>query len=194
MILIHRDEARNGVATGRMAHLCLENSWLLEGTDFSEHEKVNELLADPSLYPVVLYPGPIATDLSLLSPGARAGLFPSGKRPLVFVIDGTWRNARKMRRLSRNLKDLPQWSFSPRRPSQFRVRKQPRMECLSTIEAIHEVIELFDGGASRADAGRPHDNLLDVFNSMVEMQVLFEEKNGGPAVRGTRNPAAHPRN
>ena len=149
--------------------------------------------ADPAIYPVVLYPGPDAINLSMLSPDARADLFPTNKRLLMFVIDGTWRNARKMRRLSCNLKQLPQVCFTPQKPSAFLVRKQPRIECLSTIEAIHEVIDLLNGSTPGVEADRPQDNLLHVFHSMVRTQVFFESKNGGLAVRGMRNRSAYPR-
>src|SRR5262245_52661614 len=41
VILMHRNEARRGIASGRMAHLCLTNSELWQGTDFTEDERVN---------------------------------------------------------------------------------------------------------------------------------------------------------
>jgi DTW domain-containing protein YfiP len=50
------------------------------------------------------------------------------------------------------------------------VRKQPAPEFLSTIEAIHQTIDLFAEGGSRE-----HDNLLTVFDQMVEFQLRFTE-------------------
>ena len=47
-----------------------------------------------------------------------------------------------------NLGPLPRISFDPGEPSRFRGRKQPKPECLSTIEAIHRTIDLLP-----ADAG-----------------------------------------
>src|SRR5688500_6360293 len=75
VILIHHEEARRSVATGRMAHLCVLNSDLFVGTDFTEHEGVNALLSDPNNYPVVLYPGSKAINLSSVEPVDRVGLF-----------------------------------------------------------------------------------------------------------------------
>lgn len=166
VILIHRDEHRRSIATGRMAHLCLSNSWLIEGTDFSKNEAVARILTNPKLYPVVLYPTPAAVNLSPLTVRERRAYFPKGRQPVFFIVDGTWGKAKKMWRLSQNIKTLPAFSITPRRPSTFRVRKQPKPHCLSTLEAIHEVIDLL--AEPKEMASRPHDNLLAVFEFLVE--------------------------
>lgn len=175
VILIHRDEARRAVASGRMVHLCLKNSRLFEGTDFSEHEGVNQILNDPLVFPLVLYPSPGAMSLN------ECSFVPSDKRLVIFVFDATWAKARKMRRLSHNLQSVKTLSIAPEHPSSFRVRKQPRKECLSTLEAIYHVINVLN-----PDAHRPHDNLLKVFQSMVHTQIAYEEKSGRRTVRGLR--------
>ena len=172
-ILIHHEEAKRGVATGRMAHLCLSNSWLLRGTDFSHHAEVEKILHDPTLYPVLLYPGPHAANLSELGHERGTELFPRDREPVIFVLDGTWAQARKMRRLSRNLHALPQIGFTPRSASEFLVRRQPMPHCYSTIEAIHYVIDWF-GQTPAGGRLRPHDNLLNVFRYMVSQQLDFE--------------------
>jgi DTW domain-containing protein YfiP len=88
-------------------------------------------------------------------------------------MDGTWATARKMVRQSRNLHALPRVCFSLDRPSGFRVRKQPAAGCYSTIEAIHQLIELVGSLCGFAVASRRHDNLLDVFDKMVAQQLQF---------------------
>ncbi len=176
VILIHHAEARRGIATGRMAHLALRGSVLVEGTDFSANDQVNALLEDPDHCPALLYPGPQAIDLADASPQDLERVFPAGKRPLIFVLDGTWSTARKMRR---NLHDLPQVCFTPVRPSRFRVRRQPAPQCLSTLEAIHHTIELLGPPADRR-----HDGLLHVFDRMVEAQLHFQSQ-----VRNHRKPS-----
>ncbi len=168
-ILIHHGEFRRGIATGRMAHLCLTNSSLLRGEDFSHHETVESLIADPANYPVVLAPGPRSVNLSQITPDERRRLFPENRQPVVFVIDGTWAQARKMRRLSQNLLDLPSICFTPPSPSAFFVRKQPAEYCYSTLEAIHQFVELTEPPANRV-----HDNMLDTFGFMVNQQLDYE--------------------
>jgi DTW domain-containing protein len=184
VVLIHKIEARRRIATGRMSSLLLKRSLLLEGDQFDSHAQVNALIARSDLFPVVLYPGRDSVDLSTASDAELARLTPAGKRLLVFVIDGTWATARRTMRLSANLSRLPRICFSPRRESQFKVRKQPAAHCLSTLEAIHETIELLGESQGFDTASREHDHMLDIFSFMVERQRQFvpkEHADGTPA-------------
>jgi DTW domain-containing protein len=173
VILIHPVEARRRIATGRMSHLCLENSYLIKGQNFTQNKQVNFLLADPQYASVILYPGATSENLSLLSSDEKRNLTSVDKKLRVFVIDGTWATAGKMVRESDNLKKLPRICFSPPKPSSFRVRKQPHANCYSTIEAIHQTIELIGDSQGFSVVNREHDRLLMVFDSMVERQLSF---------------------
>jgi DTW domain-containing protein YfiP len=183
-ILIHPIEEKRPIATGRMSHLCLKDSLLIEGDDYTEEPAVNDLLEDPAYHPVVLYPGEGSSDLSALSPPERRALFPEGKRPLVFVIDGTWNSARRTLNRSLNLQGLPQIRFTPPAPSRIRVRHQPEKHYFTTIEAIHHVIDLL---ALPDASARPHDNLLEVLDYMVNLQLPFfwqgKRRDEGPRKR-----------
>jgi DTW domain-containing protein YfiP len=173
VILIHPVEVQRRIATGRMSHLCLEGSHLLEGEDFSSHALVNQLIGDPSHQCVMLYPGQDAVNLSAMDSDGRNTLFSRDRKLVVFVIDGTWATARKMVRFSSNLGVLPRISFALDRPSGFKVRKQPAAGCFSTIEAIHQVVELVAPCYGFPIELRRHDNLLSVFDRMVEQQLQF---------------------
>lgn len=173
VILIHPIEVRRRIATGRMSHLCLENSTLVSGQDFTQNEIVNAILNDPQNQPVILYPGVNSTNLSDMNIEQRSNIFSTDKKPVIFVIDGTWATARKTVRQSENLRHLPRICFSPSTPSSFRVRKQPAPGCYSTIEAIHQVLELL---GPDSEASREHDRLLYVFDKMVERQLSFIER------------------
>ncbi len=172
VILIHPIERRRRIATGRMTHLCLENSDLIIGEDYSADAKVNSILSDSAYHPVMLYPGVGSTDVSLMPASERSAIFPEGKKLAVFVIDGTWNTARRMVR-SENLRGLQRICFTPSAPSTFRVRKQPREGCVSTIEAVHETIELLGAEQGFEVGARQHDNLLFVFDQLVENQLKF---------------------
>lgn len=177
VILIHPIEHKRRIATGRMSHLCLENSELITGQDYTQNSRVNEILADSSHSHRILYPGKKSLNLSevRVSSGIPS-IFEAGKSPVVFVIDGTWATAVKTLRQSQNLWDVPQICFTPTQLSQFRVRKQPAKECVSTIEAIHQTIELLGGTVGFPVEQRQHDKLLHVFNYMVERQLEFIRK------------------
>lgn len=183
VVLIHPIEVRRRIATGRMSHLCLENSHLIMGQDYSQNDEVNQLIADPEYHSVILYPGADSENLSPMSQEQRSEIFPKNKKLRIFVIDGTWATAKKMTRQSHNLLALPRICFSPEKPSTFRVRKQPNPQCYSTIEAIHQTIELVGDSQGFSTASRTHDQLLTVFDAMVERQLEFirisEAKPGG---------------
>ncbi len=173
VILIQYREARKHIATGRLSHLCLKNSELIVGYNYTEDPRVNEIIADPHYFPMVLYPGKQATNLTQTPSTLWTESFPKNKVPVIFVIDGTWTNARKTMQRSRNLHQLPQICFDPPHPSNFRLRKQPQEFCFSTVEAIHHTIELM-GPYFQFDAtSRTHDHLLNVFDLMMDKQIEY---------------------
>lgn len=176
VILIHPIEFKRRIATGRMSHLCLENSEFIVGQDYSNNQRVNDLLNDPNLSAVILYPGKNSINISDSNSVDQANLFDPDKTPTIFVIDGTWATAIKTLRQSQNLRELKQICFTPKAKSQFRVRKQPAAECVSTIEAIHQTIDLLGKCVRFNTASREHDKLLKVFNFMVERQLDFIRK------------------
>ena len=61
--------------------------------------------------------------------------------------------------------------FDPPTPSTFRIRRQPRVDFYSTIEAVHHVIDLFASRDRDPANLRPQDNLLAVFDSVVDRQL-----------------------
>jgi DTW domain-containing protein YfiP len=170
VILTQPREAKHSFGTGRMAHLSLRNSLLVEGVDFSADERILRELHSSDGFPVLLFPGRSSLNLSRQSPEERMTLVPAGRRLVVFVLDGTWKSVRKMLRLSQNLASLRRICFEPPSPSNYRIRRQPKAHCYSTIEAIHHVLDLF---TPRGSAQPPHDNLLAVFRSVIERQLTY---------------------
>lgn len=172
VILIHPKEIkRRRITTGRMAHLSLKNSHLIMGALFEREPRVNALLSDPNRHCVLLYPSQRSANLSSMAAADIRTLVPVGKRLTLFVIDGTWHTAKKTVNQSDNLKRLPRICFTPPRPSNFRVRRQPRPECYSTIEAIHQATELLGPAVGFDVAKREHDQLLAVFAQMVDREL-----------------------
>ncbi|MBC7743025.1 MAG: DTW domain-containing protein [Bdellovibrionaceae bacterium] len=176
VILIHPIEYNRRIATGRMSHLVLEGSHLIKGQDYSANAQVNNLLSDPNNHALILYPGRLSTNVTAMGNEEKMLLFPKDKKITFFVIDGTWATARKMIRQSQNLQSIPRICFSPSSPSNFRVRKQPAAHCVSTIEAIHETIELVGDACGFQTVTRQHDRLLYAFDFMVERQLEFVKK------------------
>jgi len=170
VILMHSKEARKErTGTPRLAKLCLKNAELLTGIDFTDNERVNSLLQDPSYSPFVLYPGPKAVNFKTLGKDT----LPEGKTLLVFVIDGTWRGARSLLNKSRNLRALPRLSFARSYSSQFVIKKQPMAHCVSTIEAIYYLCqEAEEAGYENLNAN--NKILMDIFKKMVDTQIDYQ--------------------
>lgn len=168
VILMHPKEARKQkCGTGRLCHLVLKNSRLHVGVDFTNSSEVRALIDDPEYTSVLLFPTPQAVNLSM--DGYRRLTGRQGKLQ-IFVVDGTWSLARKILRLSDNLRALPAVSFTPRQPSNFQFKKQPRAEYLSTLESIHLLLELGrEQGVEVAD--RNIEQLPEIFARLVEIQL-----------------------
>lgn len=165
VILQNFREARNAIATARMAHLSLTNSRLVVANEFKEHALVNELISAPGRRNVLLYPGaqstPLADFLAVADP----------RPPVFWVLDAKWSQVPKMLRLSPNVRALPMVAFSPERASTFQIRRQPDPACVSTIEAIYLVIDKYL--KSRGETGTEHQALLDAFDFLVQQQLGF---------------------
>lgn len=174
MILIHAREAQKRIATGRISHLCLKDSELIQGYDYSDNLRVNELIQDNNYQCYVLYPG--ADSINISNSQTQQLVLPEGKRLLIFVIDGTWTTARKTMQRSKNLQKIQKICFIPQKPSEFKLRKQPKPNFYSTIEAIHETIEILGTISNYNVTAGTHHRLLEVFKYMVEQQIELSKK------------------
>ena len=119
---------------------------------------LDRLLAEPDCRPFVLFPEPGAREAGEI---AAAG-FPEGIRPLWILIDGSWRQARRMRRRLIRERAIPAVRLDPARESNYRVRRQRRAGNLATAEAAALLIGRLNGEAS------PDAALQDVFDEWIE--------------------------
>jgi len=174
VILIHPVEARRKIATGRMAHLCLSNSVLICGYDFTDNKQVNDIIKDPKNECYLLYPKRDAYNLSEQSNNSASMFLKNQEKvPVLFIIDGTWSTANKTLKLSQNLQKLPAVCFTPQSPSRFHIRKQPAAHCYSTIESIHTILTLCENQKLKNES---ENILMKIFQKMVERQIEFLPK------------------
>ena len=166
VILQHTRERDVAIGTARMASLCLPHAELHVGVDWADHAPLGRALGDATRPPILLYPGPGARDI-LREP-------PTGPVTLV-VVDGTWAQARRVVRDSPNLRALPRYGFTTPEPSRYRIRREPRAEYCSTIEALMHVLGVLEGDPPRFRA------LLAPFEAMIDAQLACEA--GAPLQR-----------
>ena len=159
VILQHPRERDMPIGTARMASLCLPNAELHVGVRWDGHAQLAAALGDPARPPILLYPGPGAKDI-LAEP-------PTGPVTLV-VVDGTWSQAKTVVRDNPVLQSLPRYAFATPAPSQYRIRKEPRAEYVSTIEALMYVLGALEGEPEKFRA------LLAPLNAMVDAQLACQ--------------------
>ena len=167
VFLQHPRERRVAIGTARMAHLSLPNSELHRGVDFTGHARLEELARNPERV-AVLFPGEDAISVE----DARAN-----PPETLIVVDGTWPQAKKVVMRNPVLAGLPRIGFVPRRPSNYRIRAEPADHCVSTIEAVAEILGQLEG--------RPEhfDRMLGAFEFMVDTQLERQETRAGPGRR-----------
>ncbi len=167
VFLMHPKEFKQEKAgTGRLTHLCLKNSEIQMGIGFDTDESVQALINDPANFPVLLYPGSEARNLTQ---GDLPAAELDGRQLVVFLLDATWAGARKMLKLSPSLQRLPRIMFTPTAVSRYVIKQQPQEGCLSTLEASHELLLALE--KSGLDRYPLPDQLLGLFKRMQDYQI-----------------------
>ncbi|MDP3276652.1 MAG: tRNA-uridine aminocarboxypropyltransferase [Deltaproteobacteria bacterium] len=170
VIVQHPRERDVAINTARIAKLALPNSELIDA--FEAHKS-------PTLRAIeARVAAGDCEGLGLIFPGASArpmhtlGVDRTGNRVLV-AVDGTWSQAAKVLRMSPMLAALPRYALAPTKPSNYRIRKEPTAECLSTIEALVEALAVLEPESV------PVHDVLAGFDAMVERQLAYARLTGG---------------
>lgn len=112
---------------------------------------------------------PIQANAGLLYPGADAPTLaelPAEQRPgQLVVVDGTWHQAKTIVRDVPQLAALPCYRLSPTSPGQYRIRREPDAESLSTLEATVAALRALEPETAGLE------QLLSAFQAMVENQL-----------------------
>ena len=162
LILQHRKEFPHPFNTARLVNLALQNSQLvIKRVSEFQGELAQRILPGAGL----LYPGKDAMDLNDLAPAERP--------EQLVVLDGTWHHAKTMYRDLPVLHDLPKYRINPRSPGNYRIRQEPTMDSLATVEAIVAALEILEPDTVAIE------KMLDAFNHMVERQLAHGKTGTG---------------
>jgi DTW domain-containing protein YfiP len=178
LVLQHPREHMHPIGTARFAELGLANSRVEVAWNASARET-----DAPSWVPegtALLFPSADARDLRAV---------PAHERPRhLLVLDGTWHTARTLYREKQWLHALPHYRFLPGAPGRYRIRKEPQLDYVSTIEAIVEALGILEPETQ----GLPQ--LIAAFDAMIDAQIAFAaDRSGTPRTRAKRRPAAQRR-
>ena len=160
IVLQHPDEASNKKATAIIAELGLQQYQRWVGEDFTEHGELKQLLENKQGKLAVLYPADNAEKLDVQIESTAATSI-----EVLIIIDGTWRKAHKIWQLNPQLHQLKVLTFNEVRSSDYRIRKEPEVGCLSTVESIVFALRILERNT------QAYQGLLDLFIEMVDFQI-----------------------
>lgn len=136
--IVHHRESHLSSNTAWPGHLALENS------SFVQRGLPNRPL-DPKDFSLkgnsyILFPSEHAT---VADEHSAAKILAKGEFEL-FVPDGTWQQAQRMVKRESLLHGLPHLIVNTKRISKYQLRKQPSEGRLCTLEAVIELLKLFE--------------------------------------------------
>lgn len=180
-LIVHYREESKPTNTGQLAARCLPHSQLSIVGD--RQRPLDIAPVTDREQPVLLFPADDAVPITH---------FAASERPVVlFVPDGNWRQASKMRKRIPGLADLPCVTLPDTAPSNYRLRAEFHAGRLSTFEAIARALCILEGH----DGPRIEAAMLAVFHVMVERTLWLRgvltdnEVTGGiPAAAIAGNP------
>ncbi len=156
IVLQHPSESKHPLNTVRIMKKSFQEMTVLVGEDFNNDLRLNTLLCDPNNECALLYPGETAKVLDNNSENREL--------THVILIDGTWRKAKKIFLLSKNLQTLPSFKLAPSEKSDYRIRKSPSENALSTLEASVEALHFLEPDLNTTPA-------VLSFQKMIDMQI-----------------------
>lgn len=161
LVLQHPNERKKYYSTAKLLSSAVTNCTLLRGVEFDP-----EFLACKTVGQncYLLYPSAEARDCSEVALSTA---------DTVVVVDGTWREAGKIIYRNPFLQRLPRLSFKQELESQYRIRKQPKRGCLSTIESVAHLLKRNAAVSGASAAISKYESLLEGFDQMISQQVAF---------------------
>lgn len=183
-VLQHPAEAHHHLNTARWVLAGLRHAIVIAAKDFTPGD-----WTVPGYEPVLLFPGEPAqaaahstAPSAALPPqsaqhkeagGHESPSAPTSRRSLV-VIDGTWRQANAILREHPALLGLPRLALTTINQSAYRLRKSPRVDGVSTVEAVALALDILD-------APTQHDALLQPFKDRIDAQIRLQREIMGDA-------------
>ncbi|MGI9472671.1 MAG: tRNA-uridine aminocarboxypropyltransferase [Rubripirellula sp.] len=170
LILQHRRERFHPFNTARMVHQWLERCELIAGhnKELAKQFDSISLTEDVGL----LFPGDDARLLTELSPSERPGQ--------LVIPDGTWHHVKTLMRDVPRLQTLPRYRLAPTSPGRYRIRREPNLQALSTLEATVAALETLEPETVG------FHRLTQAFDRMVTDQ-LEKRNTNSPAANWRRN-------
>ncbi|WP_404340335.1 tRNA-uridine aminocarboxypropyltransferase [Pseudoalteromonas mariniglutinosa] len=163
IILRHPSEQKNSKNTAHLLTLGLKSYALYNGESTHDFAVIDTL---PIATTALLYPDEQAM---LLDNDAIQTDFSKAPLTHLVVIDGTWKKAYKIRQLTPSLANFRCLSFAQLPENKYSIRKAPRADSLSTLEAVAHSLYLLE----QADV----QPLYTLLAALVDKQTSYMPSN-----------------
>lgn len=138
IILQDPNEIKVSKNTARLLTLCLTQCELIIGQTQADFSILENL---PIASTALLYPD---EDAILLDDKCASTKAFTAQLSHLIVLDGTWKKAFKLMQLTPALKNFKKVSFASIPQNRYRIRKAPRKDSLSTLEAVAHSLALIE--------------------------------------------------
>ncbi|HHX8590618.1 DTW domain-containing protein [Vibrio alginolyticus] len=136
LLLMHPNELKRDTNTGQLLEQCQLNIERVIWDRKQPPAELLTLLADPSRYPVLLFPCKESITLEHVVLQSQQ----QTKTPLFIILDATWQEARKMSNKSRWLEGIPTMGLSASADSQYQLRRNQQQGNLCTFEVAAHLL------------------------------------------------------
>ncbi|WP_355661226.1 tRNA-uridine aminocarboxypropyltransferase [Halomonas salifodinae] len=171
-LLTHPLEHHKPTNTGRLIRDVLGSTEVFTWYRTAPDERLLALLADARYAPFVIFPDD-QPDYAhrVVGREAVAAVKAAARIPVYVILDGTWRQARRIFRKSPYLEALPVLPLRTERLTRYRLRKPASEAHLCTAEVAAELLR--QGGDG--DAAEILDDYFQVFNDSYAASRGFEK-------------------
>ncbi len=156
IVLQHPSETKHPLNTVRIMKKSFKEMTIIIGEDFSTDIRLNTILSEINNSCAILYPGEDAVVLNSEESHKKI--------THILLLDGTWRKAKKIYMLSKNLHALPLIKLVTSTTTNYRIRKAPSDQSLSTIEAATIALDIIEPYLDTSAA-------ILSFQKMVDFQI-----------------------
>jgi DTW domain-containing protein len=144
--------------TGRIIADVIADNYAFVWDRTQPDESMLALLRDARYAPIVVFPQQYADAERCISNPQQLITVQQGKIPLFVMLDGTWREAKKMFK-SPYLASLPVLGIQPVQASNYQLREAAHLHQLCTAEVAIAILQL----ANDADAANALQQYFDLF-------------------------------
>lgn len=159
-VLMHIEEVNKPTNTARLIGDTLPSTRVFPWQRTQPPQALLEALQDPRYYPLIIFPDDQADYQHRVTSWPQVEAKLEGRIPVFLLLDGTWRQARKMFRQSAYLQDLPVLPVHSERTTRYQLRKPASEQHLCTAEVGIALLEM----AAQTEAAQVLEQYFTVFN------------------------------